>query len=218
MKYLKKFATEAEAEMFDMPNVVLAEDTGNVLYNVRPKGVFIQHIDGSLYTTDQWTAGGFTSDQANGVAVCDINASFVIAKTSLGASTWSSDIDNAVEGVMLTNSVTTAITDYAGEANTTSIAAIDTSGATYKCDNFVFPNGAKGYLPALGEWQIAHNNRAAVNAALSLIGGSSLGSQYYWSSTQYSANRAWVLLWGNAEKYGNYKDSTNNLVRAFSAL
>lgn len=218
MKYLKKFATEAEVVMFAMPNVVLAEDTDNVLYNVRPKGVFIQHIDGSLYTTDQWTAGGFTSDQANGVAVLDQNASFVIAKEDISTSmAWSSNTSSLVSGVVTTTDITTAKTDYAGAANAALIAAIDTSKAAYSCANYAFPNGVKGYLPSLGEWAIAYANKSKVVAAMTLIGGTAIASNYYWSSTQYNAVVAWLLDWSSGGTDGHVK-SRNNSVRAFSAL
>ena len=101
------------------PNVVLVGDEARILYNVEPqlpKGAFIQHIDGKLYTTDQWSAMGFTNDEANGVAVISDNAKFVIAKTSFDAIAWSSDASKAVEGVMLTSTLETAKTDYAGAA------------------------------------------------------------------------------------------------------
>lgn len=220
MKHLKKFDTAAEyqaflADGYETPNVSLIEESGAIKYNI-PLGVFIQHIDGTLYTTDKWTAGGFANDQANGVAVRGINASFVIAKTSLGSLTWSSDTSNAVEGVMITTSSGTAKTDYAGAANTALIAAIDTGKAAYSCANFVFPNGANGYLPALGEWQIAYDNKTAVDEAMSLIGGARIAG-YLLSSTQYSATKAWRLSWSDGSVSTDSK-AFSNPVRVFSAL
>lgn len=205
--------------MFVQPNVVLVADTESVMFNVEPpKGVFVQHTDGSLYTTDQWTAGGFTSDLANGVAVIDDACSFVIAKTDAydGNIEWGSNTSSAISGVMLTTDKATAQTDYAGASNTELIAA--TSGAAYECANYAFPNGATGYLPALGEWAVAYANKSAINAAMTLIGGTAL-SGYYWSSTQYSADRAWLLGWSIGEVGSNNKSSNRSgRPRAFSAL
>lgn len=204
--------------MFDSPNVVLVADSGKVLYNVpHPKGVYIQHINGSLFTTDAWTAGGFANDEANGVAVISDNAKFVIAKISLGSMAWSSDTSNGVEGVMLTSSSATAQTDYAGAANTALIAVDDTNGAALACANFTFPNGARGYLPALGEWADACAYKADVDAAMTLIGGEAIGGRYYWSSSQYSSPAAWSLLWRTGITAYESK-SIDNHVRAFSAL
>lgn len=217
MKYLRKFNTEAEVNMSVKPNVVLIEDTGKVMYNVpSPKGVYIQHINGGLFTTDAWTAGGFANDEANGVAVNSDNAKFVIAKTSLTNAAWSSDTSNAVKGVMLTSDSSRAKTDYAGAANTALIAVEDTSGAALACANFTFPNGARGYLPALGEWDDAYAYKADVDAAMTLIGGEAI-SGFFWASTQYSSTRAWYLVWGNGNTTNNSK-SDKRYVRAFSAL
>lgn len=225
MKYLRKFETEADVQDWQMseecvkPNVVLVGDTNGVNYNIIPlSGVIIQHIDGSFYTTSEWSANGFANDQANGVAVFAPNSKFVIAKTSLGKMAWSSDTSNAVEGVMLTSDSTTAKTDYAGAANTALIAVDDTSGAALACANFTFPNGAKGHLPALGEWVSAYAYKSDINAAMALIGGTAIPEAGHWSSSQYSAARAWDLFWGNGNTYDFSKDTASINVRAFSAL
>ena len=225
MKYLRKFETEADVQDWQMseecvkPNVVLVGDTNGVNYNVSPLSeVMIQHIDGSFYTTSEWSANGFANDQANGVAVFAPNSKFVIAKTSLGQTTWSSDTRNAVEGVMLTSNSATAKTDYAGAANTALIAVDDTSGAALACANFTFPNGAKGYLPALGEWVDAYAYKADVDAAMALIGGTAISGSYHWSSTQSSATEAWGLDWDGGFTSSYRKRDTGFNVRAFSAL
>ena len=44
-------------------------------------GVYIQHVNGSLYTESEWTAGGYSNDSANGVAILSETVhAFVIAK------------------------------------------------------------------------------------------------------------------------------------------
>jgi len=198
MKYLRKFASEAEYNAFKgsddyvTPNVVLVN--GKVLYNA-VEGVFIQHIDGNLYTADAWTAGGFANDQANGVAVKKGAVKFVIAKNDLSSSAyWSSDGSSAVDGVMMTEDSEIAKTDYAGFANTEKIVANSVSGAAFACTKTTFPNGAKGYLPSLGEWATLLSYISDINAALSAIGGQSFAvSTYHWSSTQCKANTAWRI-------------------------
>lgn len=202
--------------MSETPNVCLAEDTGNVFYNYL-KGVFIQHIDGTLYTTEEWTAGGFTKDLANGVAVIDPAASFVIARGFAASGiAWSSDTSNVIEGIMTTTDSATAYTDYAGAANTELMLAAGTSGAAHACADFTFPNGAKGYLPAAGEFKIAFNNKAAVNAALSLLGGTQITGIYQWSSTQVRDSQAWCMY---GEGYGTSTGKKNTYyARPFTSL
>lgn len=190
MKYLKEFATESDVNMSVLPNVVLVSDTGKVLYNVQPSGVYIQHIDGELYSTDEWTARGFSNEDANGVAVGQGDISFVVSKEKSVSLQWCSDTENTVEGLAVISNAADAEKDYNGVANTALIAGIDTSGAANYCANYTFPNGAKGYLPALGEVAILYANEQAVKKALALIGGDSLDMNL-WSSTQSLANGAW---------------------------
>lgn len=206
MKYLTKFETEeaykafiASSE-FISPNVSLV--AGTVKYEPN-WGVYIQHIDGSLYTTDEWTAREFTNDLANGVAVVNPKASFVIAKQNASSGTWSAQNSVLVEGVMTTNDSVTAKTDFAGAANTALIVALGNSGCAYNCTKYNFPNGQTGYLPALGEWQIAYDNKAAIVAAMALIGGVAIGTKY-WSSTQIDNIGAWVFNLRSGEAVNTY--------------
>lgn len=190
MKYLRKFETEADVNMSIVPNVVLVGDTGKVIYNVL-NGVYIQHIDGTLYTTDEWTAGGFTNDQANGVAVGNGEVAFVMAKEELSPMAWSSDESTILKGVFTAETSSEARKDYDGVGNTAAIAKADSSSMAQACLSYTFPNGNKGYLPAIGELRLIYGNRTAIRSTLTLIGGVSLGT-YYWSSTQVDAEHVWV--------------------------
>lgn len=206
MKYLRKFETEADVNMSVVPNVVLVGDTGKIVYNAL-NGVFIQHIDGTLYTTDEWTAGGFANDQANGVAVGNGVVRFVVAKTQFTSVKWSATA-SLIEGVLVTDDQNIAKTDYAGITNTKIIARNDTIGAAYICANYIFPNGKKGYLPSYGELYLAYQKRNAIQTAMNLIGGVKL-DQDYWSSTQVSATAAWGyrFYWNDVTNWG--KTSTS---------
>ena len=220
MKYLRKYETEADIDIDVTPNVVLVNDTKKVLYNYIPPlplGVFIQHVDGKLYTTDEWTAKGFANSEANGVAVNAKECGFVISKTSLGFMCWSSDTSNEVAGILTASIKSVALTDFAGQENTALMLATDTNKAGYTCANYTFPNGEKGYLPALGEWKTAHANKAAIGEAMNLIGGTALDNNFYWSSTQYSASGAWFLSWNDGSADGNSKYG-DGYVRAFCPI
>ena len=195
MKYLKEFENEADVQVYVQPNVVLANDTGKVLYNVEPvKGVFIQHIDGKLYTTSQWTSEGFSNDLANGVAVCNGEVAFVMAKKVYSAIEWSSDTTTLIDGVTTTEDKDVAKADFAGKENTKAILKTDTSEAAYRCANYVFPNGQKGYLPALGELCVlAEFDDDDVMDAYTQIGSFIAHTAYIRSSTQKNATEAWVF-------------------------
>ena len=218
MKYLRKFATEAEIADVVLPNAVLVEDGKKVLYNYL-LGVFIQHVDGSLYSLEDWTKNGFANDKANGVAVCDNKAKFVIAKTQFSSKKWSSVTNVKIEGAS-SSDYYSASRDFAGKSNTEFIAVTDTSEAAYLCANFKFPNGEAGYFPAYGELLIAARNASEINEALSIIGGDAMSnSSSYWTSSQRDATYAFVFTWPQTPSAASAASkSTLRPVRPFAPL
>lgn len=190
--------------------------------------IYIQHIDGTLYTTDEWTDGGYANNQANGVAVVSMNTSFVIAKGNASSSNivWGG-YGKLITDIGTFSSSSTAIVDFDGENNTTKIieqlsgytdsASVTGAPAAESCVAYVFPNGKTGYLGALGQWKVAYNNQTAVNSAMSLIGGAGLYTSYYWASTQADSNYSWVFN-GLSNSPNQRAKITVNSVRAFCAL
>ena len=195
---------------------------------VENTGVYIQHIDGTLYTTDQWTSGGYANEDANGVAIVrPISGSFVIAKEESSSKLAWGGYGTTITDIFTTNLRPTAILDNDGAGNTPKIierltGVTDNQGvvgapAAKYCAGYTFPNGKTGYLCALGELKAAYNNRTKVNSAMSLIGGIALFSDYYWTSTQYSSSYSWRLAWNSGDldygyKFGKY------CARAFCSL
>lgn len=216
MRYLKKFATRNDVAVTALPNVVLIADSGEVLYNVQPQGVFIQHIDGSLYVPSEWGGKGFSNDDANGVAVITDKASFVIAKMDYNAK-WYSTSFTPVAGITTTNNVEAAKADFSGKANTAEIVKIDESEGAYICANYIFPNGAIGYMPAAGEMNVAFEHKAMIDSALNIIGATAMTDKEYWTSTQYSNGNAWSISWKSGTFRGLGKTSTL-YVRPFTSL
>ena len=48
-------------------------------------------------------------------------------------------------------------------------------------------------MPSVKELNTLYANKAAVNAALTKVNATTLGNEYYWSSTESSSNYAWIL-------------------------
>ena len=187
-------------------------------------GVYIQHVNGALYTESEWTAGGYANSDANGVAVLGSDVSFVISSkrmyNCLGG------YGKTISGIVSTSSSSTAVLDIDGIGNTQKIIEqldgyTDSQGvsgapAAEACAAYTFPNGKKGYLPALGEWQIAYNNKTAVVSAMSLIGGSiSIGPNL--TSTEYNAGQMWTLTWSSAY-ISNYGKTTTLDFKPFTTV
>lgn len=230
MKHLRKFNTEEEktawqsSEQYASPNVVFVKETGKVDYNLLIPGVSIQHIDGRLYTQSQWAQNGFTKEEANGVAVIDDAASFVISKTYIEGeqAKWAGSSNVLVDGVMVTTNEEEAITDYAGKANTERIVTIGLGGAANACLDYIFPNGNKGYLPAAGEFNVLKKYVNNINSAMSLIGGLQFTTKAFWSSTQSSESAAWYFYGKNYPNIeyvlSGIQKSIERYVRPFTTL
>ena len=185
-------------------------------------GVFIYDTNGNLTKPEEWDTAN--NDLAVGVAVIDENCSFVIEKTlSYSYKTWGGR-GTEISGITTTTNDTTALLDYSGESNTTKIINQLGSGnapaADYCRSRSCTVNGTTlyGYLGALGELQTAYDNKAAVNSALSKIGGTAMGiNSGHWTSTQGSAATAWALDWTDGYVNYGYKDN-DFYVRAFYPL
>ena len=180
--------------------------------------VYIQHIDGTLYTTDEWTDGGYANNQANGVALVCASSSFVVAKSDVGQYSWHSNTTTALE-IIKTSNKAALVLDKDGLSNTTIMLKTDVSGAAYQCSKYIFPNGKTGYLPSYGEMTILSNNYSKISSVLSIIGANSMtvNDSFYWVSAQYSDTNAWQLNCTNGLS-GTYSKASKTKVRAFTTL
>lgn len=186
------------------------------------RGVYIEDVDGYLYTEAEWDG----SKTANGIAVLTDNCRFVMALEDAYTSTcrWGG-YGNTVSGIVTSTNSSTAQADYAGYSNTDTIISVlnghydnyvTGAPAAEYCKAFTYPNGKKGYLGAAGEWQAALDNKDAIESALMMCGCSELTSTY-WTSTQYSSNYSWVMLWTDKRLFYLNKRYRYS-VRAFAAL
>ena len=183
-------------------------------------GVFIQDTNGKLWRSDGWDS----SATANGIAVITSSRSFVIALSERGSTPVYNNGYSSSMKLTTFSTQSAAIGNYTGQSNTTAMVSAygnaKTEAAGY-CNNFTFPNGKKGYLGSAGEWQIAYNTKAEIQACLSKVGGSAIANNYHWSSTRAkdadSLNRFWSLEWSRgswAESDVDYGD----IARAFTTL
>lgn len=238
MKYLRKFNTEAEyeaAERSPLESYVSLVGTVVKYDKGTPAGVYIQHINGKLYTTADWSAAGYAKEDANGVAFVDARASFVVAKEDaiyksgpdVGAQ-WSTEAV-FIEGVSSAEaSYGTWEGCFNGQQDTQILVESGLSPAADACAAYTFPNGVKGYLPSVGEWQVYVDNEAAAQEALILIGGKNYlispnSACKYWSSTQKSTkspSSAWEYSsrQGIQSSHKTTVSANNGYVRAFGAL
>lgn len=175
-----------------------------------------------------YQAGG---EIAEGVLLVEGGRHLVIAPTESSSAKWSSkpasssDTSGSVQisGVTTTGDRITALNDFAGRANTTAIINGSTSSnvtntedyAAGFCNRYSRTNAngkgltaGKWWLPSMGEMAMIWSNFDKINYALSKISGATLlQANWYWTSTQGSANYAWYLFladgfMGNSWKFG----------------
>lgn len=183
------------------------------------RGIFILDTDGNLVKRADWNTGN--NSKAVGVAVLSDNCKFVISTTENSSNIQWGGYGTTISNIVTTTDTATAKKDYLGSGNTDKIITQLGSGnapAADYCRGVTFKHGKKGYLGSLGEWQEAYNNKAEIDACMSLIGGTAINTSYYhWTSTQYSSNYSWMLYWSDGSVLNNRKGNSNR-VRAFAAL
>ena len=169
-------------------------------YTKIANGVYICDSDGKLTAVGSWNTSN--NSKAVGVAVVSDKCSFIIDKTNSNDSIQWGGYGTDVPGLSNITNNTEVKLDYDGNSNTDKIiSALGSSEdiAAGWCRSKSINIGGenrKGYLPALGEWQTAYNNKSQVDSALSKIGGTAMLTGYHWASTECSSDSAWRLSWG----------------------
>lgn len=185
------------------------------------EGIYILDTDNSLITRSNWSIEN--NNKAVGVVVLLSKCQFVIAPTdSSSTQIWSKGgAQDVVPGVTTTTEpVMARTTDYRGAQNSSAIVAQygDTSDyAAGWCQNFLFKNGERGYLGSCSEWQEAYNNKAEIDTCMSLIGGTAIATDYYWTSTQCNSSSSWSMHWNKSDLHKSLKSNVRR-VRAFAPL
>lgn len=211
---------------FDTPekqSFTASQATRNVtvVYKKISLGVFILDTNGNLVKRSEWRASN--NSKAVGVAVLTNKCKFIIAPTECSnVLAWSTHggFSDSVPGVTTTTASSVARKDYKGVSNSSAIVSRYHAGTNYAagwCKNFTFRNGKGGYLGACGEWQEAYNNKDEIAACMSLIDGTEIRNSYYWTSSQYTADSAWMLVWSDNQVFGGRKEAVR-YVRAFATL
>ena len=210
---------------------------GGVSTNAIEDGIFIMYHDkGNNYPymvkPHKWPSLQTSGQIADGVVIVEGGRLLVVAPTQADSLLWSSAAVNG--GGVTTIDRVTAYSDMAGKANTASqigksTDAAVTNTAAYApgfCNTYSRTNAngygltaSKWWLPSMGEMFMIYANMTKVNYALSLIDGATqLQENWYWTSTEYSADNAWYLGLNNGIMGNGAKASGKARVRPVSAF
>ena len=197
----------------------------DVVYSEEKFGVLIYDIDGKLTNPDDWNTTN--NSRAVGVAILTDDCRFVVAKENAKSSyVYWGGYDTDISTLTNYTDVANAATEFNGVNNTSKIiAAIGNTNDGYRdgtaagdCAAYIFPNGKTGYLGAAGEWQVARQNKEDLNSALTLIGGTTMKENAYWTSTESSSSLAWYQWFDSDSNLGSGIKRTTRYVRAFLAI
>lgn len=200
--------------------------------NAIEDGVFIMfHRNSDNYPLavkpHQWTSYQNSGEIAEGVMVVEGGKILVVAPDE-ATLYWSSA--NVGCGGTTTSDRLTALNDWNGKASTAAqITHAECNTSSYApgfCAAYsrVNANGkgmtaGRWWLPSLGEMMMIYANMKKINYALSLISGATqLAETWYWTSTEYSATRAWGLDLNYGTAHGNTKAANQGRVRPVSAF
>lgn len=177
------------------------------------EGDTVAHVGDIMYSDKTFSTELIKGKTPIGVVFDDANhLAVALDQTSLYWSTERVDIPT------LENCGEPSSCSTNGKQNTATIIAYATSsGKTGKypaaeyCTSYkpstvyqdeVWYAEGQWFLPSMKELQTLYNNKAVVNASLQKVNAVILFSNNYWSSTESSNNRAWLLSSGNAS-YGS---------------
>lgn len=171
---------------------------------------------------------GIVFDTANrlAVALTDINSSGSAGSSTMMWATGYYDIPTLGNCTDLTTcgvdgrANTTAILNCGSSCGTTPAATATNSYEPSGCSKD-FCKKTKWFLPSMRDLITLYNAKSYVNASLSLTassGAKTLTESYYWSSTEYSYDGAWLLAMSDGSRGAYHKNYYYRYVRPVLAF
>ena len=202
-KVIVKKIASGYALPIDQRFLAVADTTRNVRVAAIPFGVYIEMTDGGLVTADNYSGGTYADNaRVNSIIVATANwTGRILPDADLHSKSmyWTPSEPGKQVSKTMNSDSTAAATDMDGAGNTKALLNVYGSGVT---ENFAagyayhktFRSGKHGYLPALGELKMIYANATEVNKCLAKLIGQSdcIGAHWFWSSTQYDENNAWI--------------------------
>ena len=105
---------------------------------------------------------------------------------------------------------TDKIVAYAESTNRSHPAAQNVRAYSLSSDD---PAAGKYYLPTIAQMRAMVKWRDKINEMMTLVSGSTFINDWYWSSTEYSSNYAWLVNVSNGGVYYYYNKTYSNRVR-----
>ena len=236
---LKKwFYTTNTAAATTSSRIPLVDSSGNPIGSDTPSNcelkqplytgnVFVASYDSNYLRFRQPSQYSSYTSTAVGVGVIEGGKCIIVAKDQVVSTKWATSTQSTAIGTTLGREA--AIADMSGRSRTAAIISAlgnDAPAATY-CNGYYPSNvessnsyvgAGRWWLPSFGELVMIWSHLVEINRLLSAIGGTPLNtSQWYWSSTEYSASGAWYLTF-NSGLFGGSSKTSAYSVRPVSAF
>ena len=166
-------------------------------------GVYICYNDGHNELYD----GNNPKDDVRGIGLVVGSHSLCVSLEDIDDTTLTNRDGESDYGKYISD-LDLARMDYDGAENTKHIQEIGT--------DIKLADG--GYIPSLGELYLIYLHKYEINEALSYVYGKQIADEWYWSSTEYSAQGAWGLIFGNGYQLNGVKSSSQFRVRPVSVF
>lgn len=148
----------------------------------------------------------------------DGSGGWVVALNDVSSSCAWGDATSDVPGLenQATSFIANLMNDTAGYANTLAIRLHQNNNTSYAAGKVDFAHG--WCLPSPAQLRMLSAQWPRISSAVIAAGGSSLASESYWTSAEYSASQAWMYYFGPQNSLSGGASSTskssNNRVRA----
>ena len=170
-----------------------------------PCGCYVQMLDGSLKTISALSS----SDQIQGIYIglaidngithaYVVHPRFMLTNVTYPFFNSSNEIADKI-----LNDRDSALNDYSGYQNCETIKKTygNEALAVYACENTIFPDGKRGYLPSMAELYGIYTYTSEIEYVLNLLNLSSASvlsilMREYWLSTAYSVTSYYTLAGG----------------------
>ena len=186
MSFTRKISQKNKSELTSVNNSIFI-----------PDGVYILHKTFGLRTVNEWNSKN--NNGVVGVLVVEDEHKIVVAlEESPEGIPWSNERGLINQPV---DELEEAQNDFNGEYYCRKLNSPNYPAAYY-CKTYNKGN-RDWYLPSAGELRLIYNHLEEIQTALSIVGGQKFvttwaeGVPVYWSSTEGSATKAWLLYLDN---------------------
>lgn len=184
---------------FQSDNVVTKPSTTE---NTKTTQIRIAMTGGKFLTKDEWVNGNYDKNDVIGIAVITPCVKFILGLKEW-KERWSEDSDHCITGKHTEAQALQIISGYEATKQLVDSQEDEGNTAAKLCWNYGY-KGLQWYLPCLLELNAVCANKEEINELLKLVGGDPLSlDECYWSSTEYSANHSWIVIFYSGHSYNN---------------